>query len=104
VATLKAMGARDGSIMKLFVLEGLIIGAIGTLYGETAGYLFCKLVERFGVGLDPEVYYITRLPVVIEPSSFVAVGAVAMLLVFVATLYPARRGGSLAPVDGFREE
>lgn len=104
VAVLKAMGAREGSIMKLFVLEGLIIGAIGTFYGSAAGLLFCKLIEKYGVGLDPQVYYITRLPVVIDPGSFVAVGVVAMLLVFVATLYPARRGGSIAPVEGFREE
>jgi lipoprotein-releasing system permease protein len=104
VATLKAMGAREGSIMKLFVIEGLIIGAIGTFYGSAAGLLFCKLIEKFGVGLDPEVYYITRLPVVIEPLAFVSVALVAMLLVFVATIYPARRGGSIAPVEGFREE
>lgn len=104
VAVLKAMGAREGSIMKLFVLEGLIIGAIGTFYGSAAGFLFCKLIEKYGVGLDPQVYYIERLPVVIDPGSFVAVGVVAMLLVFIATLYPARRGGSIAPVEGFREE
>lgn len=104
VAVLKAMGARDGSIMKLFVLEGLIIGAIGTFYGSTAGFLFCKLIEKYGVGLDPAVYYITKLPVIIDPWTFVVVALVAMLLVFVATLYPARRGGSIAPVEGFREE
>jgi lipoprotein-releasing system permease protein len=104
VATLKAMGAREGSIMKLFVLEGLIIGAIGTFYGSAAGYLFCKLIEKFGVGLNPEIYYIEKLPVVIEPSAFISVAAVAMLLVFIATIYPARRGGSIAPVEGFREE
>jgi lipoprotein-releasing system permease protein len=104
VATLKAMGAREGSIMKLFVLEGLIIGAIGTFYGSAAGYLFCKLIEKFGVGLNPEIYYIDKLPVVIEPMAFISVAAVAMVLVFIATIYPARRGGSIAPVEGFREE
>lgn len=102
VATLKAMGAREGSIMKLFVLEGLIIGAIGTLYGVAAGLMFCQVVDW--VKLDPEVYYISNLPVVIEPFSVVMVAVVAMLLVFVATIYPARRGGSIAPVEGFREE
>ncbi len=104
VATLKAMGAREGSIMKLFVLEGLIIGGIGAFYGSAAGFLFCELIKKFGVGLDPQVYYITRLPVVIQPASFVAVAGIAMLLVFVATLYPARRGGSISPAEGFREE
>jgi lipoprotein-releasing system permease protein len=102
VATLKAMGAREASIMKLFTIEGLIIGAIGTFYGATAGYLFCRIVD--GIKLDPEVYYIESLPVRIDPLSFVAVAAVAMVLVFVATIYPARRGGSIAPVEGFREE
>jgi lipoprotein-releasing system permease protein len=104
VATLKSMGARDGSIMKLFVLEGLMIGGIGTFYGSAAGYFFCKLIEKFGVGLNAEVYYIDRLPVVIEPVAFLSVALVAMVLVFVATIYPARRGGSIAPVEGFREE
>lgn len=104
VATLKAVGAREGSIMKLFVAEGLLIGAIGTFYGSAAGFLFCKLIEKYGVGLDPQVYYITKLPVVIEPAAFVSVAIVAMLLVFIATIYPARRGGSIAPVEGFREE
>lgn len=102
VATLKAMGAREGSIMKLFVLEGLIIGAIGTVYGIVGGLLFCQVAE--GVQLDPEVYYITHLPVVIEPFAVATVAVVAMLLVFIATIYPARRGGSIAPVEGFREE
>lgn len=102
VATLKAMGAREGSIMKLFVLEGLLIGAIGTVYGVAAGLLFCQVVD--GVKLDPEVYYITHLPVVVEPLAVALVAIVAMVLVFVATLYPARRGGSIAPVEGFREE
>lgn len=102
VATLKAMGAREASIMKLFTIEGLIIGAIGTFYGATAGYLFCRIVD--GIKLDPEVYYIESLPVRIDPFSFVAVALVALLLVFVATIYPARRGGSIAPVEGFRDE
>jgi lipoprotein-releasing system permease protein len=104
VATLKAMGAREGSIMRLFVLEGLIIGGIGTFYGSAAGFFFCKLIEKFGVGLNPEIYYIEKLPVVIEGSAFISVAAVAMVLVFIATIYPARRGGSIAPVEGFREE
>jgi lipoprotein-releasing system permease protein len=102
VATLKAMGAREGAIMKMFVIEGLVIGAIGTVYGVTAGYLFCQVID--GIRLDPEVYYIHQLPVVIEPLSFALVALVAMVLVFVATIYPARRGGSIAPVEGFREE
>jgi lipoprotein-releasing system permease protein len=104
VATLKSMGAREGSIMKLFVLEGLMIGGIGTFYGSAAGYFFCKLIEKFGVGLNPEVYYIDKLPVVIDPVAFVSVALVAMVLVFIATIYPARRGGSIAPVEGFRDE
>lgn len=104
VATLKAMGAREGSIMRLFVLEGLFIGGIGTFYGSAAGFLFCKLIEKFAVGLDPQIYYIEKLPVVIEGSAFASVAVVAMVLVFLATIYPARRGGSIAPVEGFREE
>lgn len=102
VATLKAMGAREGSIMKLFVLEGLLIGAIGTVYGVIGGLLFCQVAE--GIQLDPEVYYISNLPVVVEPFAVATVAVVSMLLVFVATIYPARRGGSIAPVEGFREE
>ncbi|HCF58464.1 MAG TPA: ABC transporter permease, partial [Myxococcales bacterium] len=104
IAILKSMGATDTSVMKVFVLEGLIIGVIGTLVGLVLGYFTCLFVEVFGIRLDAEVYYIDKLPVQIDPLQFAAVAGLAVLLSYLATIYPATRASRLPPVDGLRNE
>lgn len=104
VAILKSMGARDTGIMKIFVLEGLMIGSIGTVVGLIQGYGCCLFVETFGIKLDPEVYYISKLPVKIEPMQFVAVALTAMVLAWVATIFPALTASRLRPVEGLKTE
>lgn len=104
IAILKSMGSTDTSVMKIFVLEGLIIGVIGTLVGLVLGYLTCLFVEVFGIRLDAEVYYIDKLPVQIDPLQFAAVALLAVLLSYLATIYPATRASRLPPVDGLRNE
>src|SRR3954454_5324981 len=61
IAILKSMGSTDNSVMKIFVAEGLIIGVIGTAMGLVLGWLACIFVEKVGIRLDAEVYYIDRL-------------------------------------------
>src|SRR5439155_12422014 len=58
IAILKAVGASDNAIMKVFMTEGIIIGAIGTILGVVTGLVFCSSLSIYGVRLDPEVYYI----------------------------------------------
>jgi lipoprotein-releasing system permease protein len=104
IAILKSMGSTDTSIMKIFVLEGLIIGAIGTFLGLALGYITCMFVQVVGIQLDAEVYYIDQLPVRVEPLQFAVVALVAILMSYLATIFPATRASRVAPVDGLRNE
>lgn len=104
IAILKSMGASDTSVMKIFVIEGLLIGGVGTAAGIVLGYATCLFVERFGIHLDSDVYYIDRLPILIDPWQFLSVACLAVLLSYLATIYPATRASRLPPVDGLRNE
>jgi lipoprotein-releasing system permease protein len=104
IAVLKSMGAGVPSVMKIFVLEGLAIGATGTLFGLLLGLGTCLLIDKVGIPLDPEIYYINNLPVVIDPSQFALVAVAALVLSYLATLFPATKAARLNPVDGLRSE
>ena len=104
ISILKSMGARDASVMKIFVVEGLTIGAIGTAMGLLLGLASCSFIEKFGLQLDPDVYYISNLPVNVDGGQFLMVAAISLALSYLATLYPATKASRLSPVDGLREE
>ncbi len=104
IAILKSMGSTDASIMKIFVTYGLTIGVLGTSIGVALGYLSCRAIETFGIGLDPEVYYIANLPVRMNPVEFVLVAGAALIISLLAAVYPALQAARLRPVEGLRYE
>ena len=113
IAILRTMGAPRAAVMRIFVLAGAAIGAAGTACGLVLGLLFTlnieaiqDVVERaFGAEtFAPEIYYLTRLPAVIDPGEIVTIGAMSLALSFLATLYPAWRAARLDPVEALRYE
>jgi lipoprotein-releasing system permease protein len=104
IAILKALGASDNAIMRIFMLEGVIIGGIGTVFGVATAFSACTGLAWFGVRLDPDVYYIDRLPVNVNGSDYALVAIAAFIICTLATIYPARAASKLSPVDGLRYE
>jgi lipoprotein-releasing system permease protein len=102
IAILKSMGASDLMVMKTFVLQGVIVGGIGTLVGFAGGIGLCQLLHRFGVWIDPEVYYIDTLPVHLNMSDALVVLVASLLITFIAAVYPSRMAERFSPVEGLR--
>ncbi len=103
IALLKSMGASDLTVMKVFVFQGLIIGALGTLLGTLLGITLCYLTKTFGVWLDPEVYYIDELPVYLEVLDVVLIVVSALAITFLAAVFPSRLAERYNPVEGLRD-
>lgn len=105
IAILKSMGATARSIMKIFMLEGLIIGLIGTVFGLAGGGAICFLLQKYEfVKLPSDVYYISTLPVRVQAVDVVLVALSAIAISFLATLYPSYRASRLEPVSAIRYE
>jgi ABC-type lipoprotein release transport system permease subunit len=104
IAILKAMGGPDQLIQRVFVSEGLCLGLLGALGGISLGLGLCFALDRFGFPFNENVYYIERLPVVINPFEVVVVGVAALVIVFLSSLYPARVASRMRPVDGLRHQ
>jgi lipoprotein-releasing system permease protein len=104
IAILKALGATDGAILRTFMSEGIIIGGIGTLLGVSTGVALCTGLAWFGLRLDPDVYYIDRLPINVSGWDYAAVTVAALTICTIATIFPAKQAAQLRPVDGLRYE
>lgn len=113
IAILKSMGATAAGIMRIFILDGVVIGAVGTLVGLLGGLVVTKNLDRivsfvervFGIDAFPgDVYFLDKLPHQINAPDVVVVVIVSLIISFLATLYPSWQASRLNPVDALRYE
>ena len=113
IAILRTLGLTPRQVMQVFMVQGSLIGIIGTISGVIGGILLTLNLDRilggiedvFGVQLLPEdVYYITGLPTDLQTSDVITIACVALAMAFVATLYPAWRAARTAPAEALRYE
>ena len=102
VAILKTMGASDWSIQKIFVFQGTVIGFTGTMIGTTLGVIACYILDRWEFIKLPEVYAFAKLPVQLEFGDVFIITGSALLICFLATLYPAYQATKIDPVEAIR--
>src|SRR5581483_8356341 len=98
IAILRSMGATQGSIRRIFLLKGCIIGVIGTALGVVLGLLVCWLMSEYGFQLPDGVFLISTVPVRVYAGNVVLVAATSFAVCLLASLYPARQAAKLDPV------
>ena len=103
IAILKAMGATQASVRKIFLCKGMVIGSVGIGLGTAAGLLVCALLARYHfIELPGDVYFLTTLPVQIKATDLGAIVLGTTLICVFASLYPAKQAAKMNPVDAIR--
>ena len=104
IAILRATGYSAKSVMKIFMLDGIIIGFFGTLLGGVSGTIICLILSDMPIKVAQDVYYIEKLPVDMSPFTFVAAIAGSLLLTVIAAVYPGRKAAKLSPAEALRQD
>lgn len=105
IAVLMALGATPTQIRNIFILQGSLIGAVGTSIGFGLGLAICSLLKKYQfIKLPADVYYLDHLPVKTELLDMSLIAVAAMILCFLATLYPARQAAGMHPTEALRYE
>ena len=103
IAILKTMGAGVRSMRQIFMLQGAIIGVVGTAVGAVAGFVIATVMDRYRViRMPPDAYQIPYVPFVVEPTDFVVVVVASLVVCLVATIYPSRHAGRVDPAEALR--
>jgi lipoprotein-releasing system permease protein len=102
VGILKSLGATNFDIMKIFLFDGIIIGILGIIIGNALGYGLCMMELKYRFFKLPEIYYMTDVPILLQPHNFIFISCMTLLLVFIATIVPAYLASKFDPVKSLR--
>jgi lipoprotein-releasing system permease protein len=105
IGILKSMGLTSGSVLRIFILQGLAVGVIGTGLGLLGGLALVEALDRWHfITLPGDVYFIDTLPVALDPMDVLMIVGASVIIAFAATIYPARQASKLMPVEAIRHE
>ncbi len=105
IGVLRAMGITAKGIMRIFILVGGFVGLFGAVGGGLFGVIVDFLIGKYKlISLPPDVYFVDHLPVQINPGDVLTIVVATFLIIFIATLYPARKAASLSPLEAIRNE
>jgi lipoprotein-releasing system permease protein len=105
IGILKSMGLTRASVLRIFILQGLAIGLIGTVLGTGGGLLLVTLLDTYEfISLPGDVYFIDRLPVALDVFDVIWIIGASLVIAFAATIYPARQASKLMPVEAIRHD
>jgi lipoprotein-releasing system permease protein len=105
IAILKSMGANTGSIIQIFLMNGLIIGAVGTSLGTLGGLILCELLKKYQfIKIPKDIYYLDTLPVQIEGLDILFIVTAALAITIIASVYPSWKAARQDPVEAIRYE
>ena len=105
IAILKTMGTSAGVVMRIFMMQGLIIGVVGTVAGAIGGIALCWVLDTYKlIHIPQDVYQVSYVPFTVLPFDFVVVIISAVVICFLATIYPSRQASKLDPVQALRFE
>jgi lipoprotein-releasing system permease protein len=105
IGILRAMGLTEKDVTRIFVVQGVVIGLIGTAVGTVFGLILSWLLYKYKfISLPGDVYFVDRLPVDVQPLDVLTIVGASLVISFLATLYPARRAAEYTPVEAIRHE
>lgn len=104
IAILKSLGAKDKTILRIFMIEGTVIGILGTAIGSVLGLALCEFIKHYRIDLPQDVYYITSLPAKISFLDVIIVVTLALAISVLSTIYPSIKASRLDPVEVLRYE
>jgi lipoprotein-releasing system permease protein len=105
IAILKSMGANTRSVIKIFLLNGSFIGAVGTSLGTLAGLTLCEALKKYQfIKIPKDIYYLDTLPVQTQALDLLIIMVAAMAITIIASLYPSWQAARLDPVEAIRHE
>ncbi len=104
IAILKAMGASDVLVRRVFLLVGTVIGTLGVVGGVALGLAISLGLDAYEFPLETDVYFVSSVPVIVQPRDVVVVAVCALAIAFASAVYPAHRAAAVDPVDGLRSE
>ncbi|KPJ71985.1 hypothetical protein AMJ52_07880, partial [candidate division TA06 bacterium DG_78] len=104
IGILRSFGFTSEQIMKIFIYHGSMIGIIGTALGLVFAFFACLILDTYQVGLPGDIYFIETLPVEMSADDFVLTACAALIISFLATIYPAKRATQLTTTEALRNE